>query len=168
MSFQRYIPEIDKVTKVKQLSPTAIIWTLHYKFTPPVSPRVFTVLQVTHLDEGVVESTTDGTAKGNKATTRRTGIIVSIPIDLSSPSDDSLASLEEKGVRGRYVSVERIQELENGKIEWRMATSSTPGGSIPSFIVESTMAGKIAQDVPHFFKWLKSLPPEAPTASATD
>jgi hypothetical protein len=73
-------------------------------------------------------------------------MIVSIPIDLSDDKD--LQKLEEKGVRGRYVSVERILELENGETEWRMATSSTPGGSIPSFIVESTMAGKIAQVIP--------------------
>jgi len=33
------------------LSPTAQIWTLYYTFTPPVSPRVFTVVQVTHLSE---------------------------------------------------------------------------------------------------------------------
>lgn len=56
-----------------------------------------------------------------------------------------MAKLEEKGVKGRYVSVERITELENGKVEWKMATSSTPGGSIPNFVVESTMASKIAE-----------------------
>jgi len=55
--------------------------------------------------------------------------------------------LEEKGVRGYYVSVERLQQLDNGNTEWRMATSSTPGGSIPSFIVESTMAKNIASVV---------------------
>ena len=47
-------------------------------------------------------------------------------------------------MKGRYVSVERILELENGNTEWRMATSSTPGGSLPNFLVESTMAKKIA------------------------
>lgn len=72
-------------------------------------------------------------------------MIVSIPIDLSGPGDEKLAKLEAHGVRGRYASVETFVELENGNTEWRMATSSTPGGSIPSFIVESTMAGKIAQ-----------------------
>lgn len=70
---------------------------------------------------------------------------MSIPIDLSSSGDEELANLEEKGVKGRYASVECISELADGNTEWRMATSSTPGGSIPSFIVESTMAGKIAQ-----------------------
>jgi hypothetical protein len=71
-------------------------------------------------------------------------IIVSLSIDLSSKGDEELAKLQEKGVKGRYVSVERIKELDNGNTEWRMATSSTPGGSIPNFIVESTMAKKIA------------------------
>lgn len=66
--------------------------------------------------------------------TRISSIIVSIPIDLTG---DELAKLEEKGVKGRYVSVERIMELEDGNIEWRMATSSTPGGSIPSMFVEA-------------------------------
>jgi hypothetical protein len=71
-------------------------------------------------------------------------LIVSLSIDLTSKGDEELRQLEEKGTKGRYVSVERVMELENGNIEWRMATSSTPGGSIPSFIVESTMAKKIA------------------------
>ena len=47
-------------------------------------------------------------------------------------------------MKGRYVSVERIMELDNGNTEWRMATSSTPGGFLPNFLVESTMAKKIA------------------------
>lgn len=59
--------------------------------------------------------------------------------------DPELAKLEEKGTTGRYVSVERILELEDGSIEWRMATSSTPGGSIPTYFVERSMAGKIAE-----------------------
>ncbi|KAL0946697.1 hypothetical protein HGRIS_012884 [Hohenbuehelia grisea] len=141
---KEFIPDIKKVTLVKQISPSQSIWTVYYTFPPPVSPRVFTVLQVTKLSDSLP----------------RTGTIVSIPIDLSSPEDTELAKLEEKGVKGRYVSVERIRELEDGKVEWRMATSSTPGGSIPTFIVERTMAGKIAEDVPNFLKWLHSLPKE--------
>jgi len=65
-----------------------------------------------------------------------------LSIDLSDNAE--LQKLEEKGTKGRYVSVERVMELENGNTEWRMATSSTPGGSIPTFLVESTMAKKIA------------------------
>jgi len=134
---KEFIPQIKKVTKVKDISPTASIWTLYYTFPPPVSPRVFTELQVTHLSE----------------TTPRTGIIVSLAIDLSSKGDEDLLKLEEKGVKGRYVSVERIVELDNGNTEWRMATSSTPGGFLPNFLVESTMAKTIAADVPHFLEW---------------
>jgi len=137
---KEFIPEIKKVTKVKEISPNASIWTLYYTFIPPVSPRVFTELQVIHLSE----------------ITPRTGMIVSLAIDLSSKGDEDLLKFEEHGVKGRYVSVERIVELENGNTEWRMATSSTPGGSLPNFLVESTMAKKIASDVPHFLKWFQT------------
>ncbi|KZP12561.1 hypothetical protein FIBSPDRAFT_921820 [Athelia psychrophila] len=133
---KEYVPNIKKVTQIKQISPTQSIWTLYYTFPPPVSPRVFTVLQTTHLDEN----------------SPRTGLIVSIPINLAD--DPELAKLEEKGVKGLYTSVERLQEVEGGKTSWYMATSSTPGGSIPTFVAESSMAGQIAADVPHFLKWL--------------
>ncbi|KAG6829638.1 hypothetical protein H0H92_003971 [Tricholoma furcatifolium] len=139
----RFIPEIKEVVKLKEVSPTASIWGLYYTFTPPVSPRVFTVLQVCHLDT---------------SNPKRRGMIVSLPIDLSGPDDKKLKALEPEGVRGRYVSVETITELDNGSTEWRMATSSTPGGIIPSFVVESTMDSKIADDVPHFMDWLRKLP----------
>ncbi|KAG6376205.1 hypothetical protein JVT61DRAFT_2180 [Boletus reticuloceps] len=109
----RFIEPIKKVARVKSISDTQSIWTLYYTFPPPVSPRVFTVLQTVHLVESSPKS----------------GIIVSVPIDLSA--DEELAKIEEKGVKGRYVSVERLLELEDGKVEWRMATSSSPGGSIP-------------------------------------
>jgi hypothetical protein len=49
--FIRFIPEIQKVTKVLEISPTQSIWSMYYKFTPPVSPRVFTVLQITRLED---------------------------------------------------------------------------------------------------------------------
>lgn len=80
-----------------------------------------------------------------KVLSRFVRIIISIPIDLSSSADSELAKLEEKGAKGRYVSVERIMELEGGKTEWLMATSSVAGGMIPQFMVESTMASKISE-----------------------
>jgi len=144
----QYIPEIKKVKLIKQLSPTSSVWSLYYNFPPPVSPRVFTVAQITHLEE----------------TSPRTGLIVSIPVDLSD--DAELAKLEEKGVKGRYVSVERLKELDNGKVEWRMATSSTPGGNIPKFIAESSMGSTISRDVTHFLHWLHSNRPQAEPSAA--
>ena len=59
---------------------------------------------------------------------------MSIPINLSSPEDNDLAALEEKGVKGSYASVERILELSDGGVEWRMATSSSAGGLVPQFV----------------------------------
>ncbi|KAK7693757.1 hypothetical protein QCA50_003329 [Cerrena zonata] len=135
---KEFIHVIKKVTLVKKLSETQSIWTLYYTFPPPVSPRVFTVLQTTLLEPDP----------------HRTGLVISIPIDLSD--DPELAKLEEHGVKGRYTSVERLSESEDGTVEWHMATSSTPGGSIPTFVTERSMPGQIAQDVPHFLKWLKS------------
>ena len=38
---------------------------------------------------------------------------------LKFPGNEALAALEEKGTRGHYVSVERVQDIENGLIEWR-------------------------------------------------
>jgi hypothetical protein len=70
--------------------------------------------------------------------------VVSIPVDLFGPGDEDLAKLEEKVTKGRYVSIERLLESDDGTIEWRMATSSTPGGSIPNFITESSMPGQIS------------------------
>ncbi|KAG6861548.1 hypothetical protein C0995_015282, partial [Termitomyces sp. Mi166 len=78
----RFIPEIKEVVKLKEVSPTASIWALYYTFTPPVSPRVFTVIQIRHLDT---------------ASAKRKGMIVSLPIDLSGPEDKKLAALEPEG-----------------------------------------------------------------------
>lgn len=109
---------------------------------------------------------------------------MSIPVDLSGESE--LAKLEDKGVKGRYVSIERLQEIEGGKVQWVMATSSTPGGSIPTFVAENSMAGQISavciftlkcplkliglsftiQDVPHFLKWFHSVR-EKPASTTT-
>jgi len=137
---KEYIKVIKKATLVRKISATQEIWTMYYEFPSfGVSPRVFTVLQIIHYDE---------------SSSPRTALFVSIPIDLSS--DPELAKLEEKGVKGRYVSVESIKQLPNGNTEWRMATSSTPGGRIPSFIVEGTMASSISADVPHFLRWFQT------------
>ncbi|CDO73542.1 hypothetical protein BN946_scf185014.g12 [Trametes cinnabarina] len=149
----QYIPEIKKVTLIKRISPTQSVWTLYYHFPPPVSPRVFTVVQTTWL---------------NTESPRAGSIIVSIPVDVSDNAE--YAKMEEKGVKGRYVSVERLQELSDGKVEWRMATSSTPGGKIPQFVAESSMASTISKDVTHFLGWLHANrgKEQAPTKAAEE
>lgn len=136
---KQFVSAIKQVAEVKRISATQSIWTLYYTYPPPVSPRVFTVLQTTYLNSAAP----------------RSGLIISIPIDLSE--DEELAKIERKGVRGRYVAVERLLELDDGKVEWRMATSASPGGMIPSFIAKSSMPGQIAADVTHFLKWFHTI-----------
>ncbi|KAF9782601.1 hypothetical protein BJ322DRAFT_162951 [Thelephora terrestris] len=137
----QFIPEIKKVKLVKSLSPNAEIWTLYYELNLVMSPRVFTVLQVKQLGE--VDS-------------MREGVVVSIPINLSSTEDEELAALEEKGVKGRYASVEHILELPDDKVEWRMATSSSPGGLVPQFVNDLALPGAISKDVPLFLGWMQA------------
>lgn len=133
-----YVDVVEKAILVKQLSPTQTIWVMYYKFPPPVTPRVFTVLQTIEL----------------KQTSPRTGLIVSIPLDLSPRPDLAKFEEREKRVQGRYVSVERIKDLGNGRLEWRMATSSKAGGLLPQSLTEMSMPSSIAHDVPGFVKWL--------------
>ncbi|KAG8217565.1 hypothetical protein J3R82DRAFT_5716 [Butyriboletus roseoflavus] len=52
----RFIGAIKKVALVKRISETQTIWTLYYTFPPPISPRVFTVLQTVHLVESAPKS----------------------------------------------------------------------------------------------------------------
>lgn len=124
----QYVKEVKRVTKIMDISESQFIWPLYYKFPFPVSPRVFTELQTFYY---VNESP-------------RTGIIVSLPVDVSDPEHKHLAELEEEGVKGRYVSVERILELDDDEVEWRMATASTPGGSIPKFLTAHSMPKSVA------------------------
>jgi hypothetical protein len=143
----RYIEVVKKATLVKKISATQEIWTMYYEFPSfGVSSRVFTVLQVTHYDES--SSPRTGCVRPSPRCPRSLtpfwdSLFISIPIDLSS--DPELAKLEEHRVKGRYVSVEAIKELPSGNTEWRMATSGHPGGRIPTFLVESSMASSISQ-----------------------
>jgi hypothetical protein len=88
----------------------------------------------------------------------------------------------EKGVEGRYVSIEQLKELENGSTQWLMVTAGSAGGMIPGFLVEASMDSKIAevgqflhpicccsqvlQDVPHFIHWLQSKRKQSDSAAA--
>lgn len=47
-------------------------------------------------------------------------------------------------MRALYVAVERIKQLDNGKVEWRMACSSVSGGWVPKFIEDLAMPKTIA------------------------
>ncbi|CAE6472027.1 unnamed protein product [Rhizoctonia solani] len=132
---KEYVPEVNSATL---LGPYAGFeaWTMGYKFTPPVFDRVFTVLIACLLDES-----------------NRQGFVISLPLDVSA--DQGLEAQEPRGVRGHYVSVERVKEID-GKVEWIMATRSSPGGLIPPLLSELAMPSKICEDVPHVVAWIKA------------
>ncbi|KIJ35814.1 hypothetical protein M422DRAFT_98079, partial [Sphaerobolus stellatus SS14] len=71
---KEFVPEIKKATLLKQISPTQSIWTLHYHLIPPVSDRIFTVLQATHLE-------------GGEHGTPREGWVISAPVDVSGDAE---------------------------------------------------------------------------------
>jgi hypothetical protein len=62
--WNRYIDIVKKTTSIKKISATQEIWSSYYEFPSfVVSPRVFTVLQITHYESssprtGCVNSTT--------------------------------------------------------------------------------------------------------------
>ncbi|CAE6439741.1 unnamed protein product [Rhizoctonia solani] len=131
-----YVPEVKSARQLASLEAFEA-WTMGYKFTPPVSDRTFTVLIVCVLENSP----------------SRQGFVISLPLDVST--DQALAAQEPRGVRGRYVSVECVKEIDS-KVEWTMATRSAPGGLIPSFLSESAMPSKICEDVPHVVEWIKT------------
>lgn len=64
----------------------------------------------------IVTSKIERTSRG-----KRQGFVVTIPFDPTGDKDleDEDQRLSGNSVRGKYVSVERIKELENGNIDWR-------------------------------------------------
>ncbi|KAG8720511.1 hypothetical protein FRC11_003144, partial [Ceratobasidium sp. 423] len=82
-----------------RLTSNGTAWSMGYHFTPPVSDRVFTVLITCVLEEKPSQQ----------------GFVISLPFDVST--DQDLKGKEPQGVRGHYVSVECIKEID-GKVEW--------------------------------------------------
>jgi len=113
------------------------VWALHYSFPPPVSPRVFTQLLIVHLDDS--------------NPSQRTGYIFQLAFDVEG--DTELVIKEGNGVKGRYVSVERVRE-EGRTIDWRMATRSNPAGLIPAWITKLAVPSEIMKDVPSLLEWI--------------
>jgi len=136
---KEWSPELDDVKLLKTINDDQEIWALHYALRPPASNRLFTVLFTIHL-------TTD------ESTGLRTGYVLSIPVDVTS--DHSLASQEYQATRGYYSAISRVRELPDGGVNWRVITTSTPGGMIPQWIADRAMPGKIKEDVPSYLAWL--------------
>ena len=71
--------------------------------------------------------------------------MITLPIDLSSKSEKDLAEMEEKGVRGHYLSVEHIHEVDDDKIEWRRLVCVDPGGMIPRFWANRNILSRMVE-----------------------
>lgn len=87
---------------------------------------------------------------------------MNISIPFAHPSAPPDAGAEQARVRGRYVSVEYVREVDGGdKVEWWMATASDAGGksepawrgvelmsragSIPQFLTNMSLPGKVTE-----------------------
>ena len=60
-------------------------------------------------------------------------LIVTLPYD--HPDCPEKVGPEKSRVRGRYVSVEHVREIDERTVEWKMATSSDAGGTSLSRLV---------------------------------
>ncbi|KDR72990.1 hypothetical protein GALMADRAFT_744127 [Galerina marginata CBS 339.88] len=121
---------VAKVTRVKYISEWQGIWTMLYNHPPPMSRRVYTVYQASWLLE---------------YSHRRRGIMITLPINLLSQSSSDLAELEDKGVKGRYVGVEHLQEMEGNLVEWRRVSCMDPGGLIPKFWIQKNAKKRLVE-----------------------
>ncbi|GAA5852383.1 hypothetical protein JCM9279_001182 [Rhodotorula babjevae] len=85
------------------------------------------------------------------AAPRRAFLVVSLPAthDAAREEDE-----KEGAVRARYVSVEHVEEDDEGGVVWTMAVASDAGGAIPRWITERAMPAKVAEDVPSFVEWV--------------
>ncbi|WVW86973.1 hypothetical protein I302_109029 [Kwoniella bestiolae CBS 10118] len=118
----------------------AEVWRLTFKTPPPTNPRTFVVL--------LLSRELTGEPKGERA-------FMNISIPFEHPDCPPKVNNEKSRVRGKYVSVERVREIEGGReVEWRMATSSDAGGNIPRFVTNGSLPNSIAEDVPSFLGWM--------------
>lgn len=53
--------------------------------------------------------------------------------------------MEEKGVRGRYLSVDHILEVDGDKIEWRRLVCVDPGGMVPKCWAKSHFLSRLVE-----------------------
>jgi hypothetical protein len=118
---------------------------MKHKITPkPLKNRTFSVLQ---LAARLVDA--------------KEFIVVSIPVSDFGQSADSEYAQDPSIVVGAYVSVERIRVLPDDDntardnwIEWIMATASDAKGSLPQWMQNLAVPGKILHDVDYFMKWI--------------
>lgn len=142
---------------------------------PPLSPRCFPILVLTAY------------------TTPTSFLAVTVPVDLSSSSpssnsqalpaayyttthnttDPTATALQKKiPVLGVYAAVETVRmltgkvggdEMNDGRIEWTMATASDTKGNLPMFLQKPNLPRAVAKDVGFFMGWIKNVDVESKT-----
>lgn len=122
---------VETLYKATEMEPNCYLKLYDLPF--PTTNRSF-------LSYVVVHTTTPPSTPTNP-TPLQSFIVFSLPAHLPE-HEATLAQLEQGHVRGRYIAVEEVREVEvdgKKKIEWRTASRSTPGGSIPVKLSESYM-----------------------------
>ncbi|GAA5855781.1 hypothetical protein JCM8547_000354 [Rhodosporidiobolus lusitaniae] len=145
---KEYIEAAIEAKEIKVVKPGELeVWQMKYT-NSPAAKRDFTFLILTRETTAPPPSPTSSPTTTTAAPAAlHSFAVVSIPVD---------APAEKGFVRGRYVSVEHVQETEEGGVLWTMAVSSDAGGWVPRLLSEWVMPGKIAEDVPSFLGWLKN------------
>ena len=118
----KYIKGIKDFDLVEYLNPNAQVYRILYSMPLGISDRDFTPVIVTHEEPS-----------------SKSFYVISIAID--HPNSPPSANV----VRGLYTSIERVQEVDDGKVEWIMATMSSAKGLIPNVLADTLMPSKIAE-----------------------
>ncbi|KAI2602022.1 hypothetical protein GGR54DRAFT_626081 [Hypoxylon sp. NC1633] len=118
---------------------TLVVEEMRHRIGRPVlRDRTFPVLQMTCA-----------------ATTQQEFLVVSIPVpDFGARSPASTLASEKGAQVAFYVSVERFRRLDDGNIEWLMATASDAAGALPAWVQNMAAPGVIWKDVPLFLGWI--------------
>jgi hypothetical protein len=128
---EQEVEYVETLSKAIEMEPNCYLKLYDLPF--PTTNRSF-------ISYVVVHTTTPAPTPSN-STPLRSFVVFSLPAHL--PAHEAALAVSEQGhVRGRYVAVEEVREVEvdgKKKVEWKTASRSTPGGSIPVKLAESYM-----------------------------
>ena len=129
--------------------------------SPSYQPKDFRRLAAFPRDRG-----DSGSTRFHEQYVIRVDKLKAVSIPFLHPNCPEKQGSEKSRVRGKYVSVERVIELDGGAVQWRMATSSDAGGNIPRFVTNASLPNSIAEDVPSFLKYIAVKFPDEPSSAA--
>jgi hypothetical protein len=112
--------------------------------------------KTTNEPELTINSSKSPAIGGNREsnTSLSVGLVVSLPINPKRIKDLKPNNF----VVAKYTSIEKFTfNHETNNLKWSMCTCSTPAGSIPRWLVEMSIGGAVAKDVPGFINFCESL-----------